>query len=157
MTAADMPLESSPDGLIKRLIHENMETGGCASTPTCSSLAGRSRASTATCAKKCFSSPKAQATTCTGTCHFDCDDKSEWSWETRRPRSLEWEQRRFHLYPALRHPGISISTTDSAESAGAPDRHLSNRIIKEMGFDWFEQVENAPGFDASKADGDVHR
>jgi hypothetical protein len=23
---------------------------------------------------------------------------------------------------------------------------ISNRMVKEMGFDWFDQVENAPGF-----------
>ena len=23
---------------------------------------------------------------------------------------------------------------------------MSNRIVKEMGFDWFDQVEKAPGF-----------
>jgi hypothetical protein len=23
---------------------------------------------------------------------------------------------------------------------------ISNRIVKEMGFDWFDQIENAPGF-----------
>jgi hypothetical protein len=23
---------------------------------------------------------------------------------------------------------------------------ISNRIVKSMGFDWFDQVENAPGF-----------
>jgi hypothetical protein len=24
---------------------------------------------------------------------------------------------------------------------------MSNRIVKEMGFDWFDQVESAPGFE----------
>jgi hypothetical protein len=23
---------------------------------------------------------------------------------------------------------------------------ISNRMVKEMGFDWFDQIENAPGF-----------
>jgi hypothetical protein len=23
---------------------------------------------------------------------------------------------------------------------------MSNRIVKEMGFDWFDQLENAPGY-----------
>jgi hypothetical protein len=23
---------------------------------------------------------------------------------------------------------------------------MSNRIVKDMGFDWYDQVENAPGF-----------
>jgi hypothetical protein len=27
---------------------------------------------------------------------------------------------------------------------------MSNRIVKEMGFDWFDQVESAPGFEASQ-------
>jgi hypothetical protein len=25
----------------------------------------------------------------------------------------------------------------------------ANRIVKEMGFDWFEQIENAPGADSA--------
>jgi hypothetical protein len=27
---------------------------------------------------------------------------------------------------------------------------MSNRIVKEMGFDWFDQVENAPGFETGQ-------
>ena len=35
---------------------------------------------------------------------------------------------------------------------------MSNRIVKEMGFDWFDQVANAPGFDAAiKANGGGQR
>ena len=30
---------------------------------------------------------------------------------------------------------------------------MSNRIVKEMGFDWFDQVENAPGFEALMKNG----
>jgi hypothetical protein len=30
---------------------------------------------------------------------------------------------------------------------------MSNRIVKEMGFDWFDQVANAPNYDALKANG----
>jgi hypothetical protein len=25
---------------------------------------------------------------------------------------------------------------------------MSNRMVKEMGYDWFDQVESAPGFEA---------
>jgi len=32
---------------------------------------------------------------------------------------------------------------------------MSNRIVKEMGFDWFEQVENAPGYEHIGANGGV--
>jgi hypothetical protein len=34
---------------------------------------------------------------------------------------------------------------------------MSNRIVKEMGFDWFDQVANAAGFDALKANGGDQR
>ena len=30
---------------------------------------------------------------------------------------------------------------------------MSNRITKEMGFDWLDQIENAPGFDAKMKNG----
>jgi hypothetical protein len=30
---------------------------------------------------------------------------------------------------------------------------MSNRIVKEMGFDWFDQVANAPSFDALMKNG----
>ena len=30
---------------------------------------------------------------------------------------------------------------------------ISNRIVKEMGFDWFDQVANAPSYDALKVNG----
>jgi len=27
---------------------------------------------------------------------------------------------------------------------------MSNRMVKEMGFDWFDQVETAPGFEPAQ-------
>jgi hypothetical protein len=27
---------------------------------------------------------------------------------------------------------------------------MSNRMVKEMGFDWFDQVENAPGYEPGR-------
>ena len=50
--------------------------------------------------------------------------------------------RRFHLHPALLDPP---ALQPRSQGGGAARRH-PNRIVRAMGFDWLDQIENAPGF-----------
>ena len=72
---------------------------------------------------------------------FDCGDEYIWDWETE-PQKCEWEAGDFIYVPPY-----TIHQHFNADSA-KPARFVSctSRIVKAMGFDWFEQLENAPEF-----------
>ena len=76
---------------------------------------------------------------------FDCQDKFLWEWADGA-QEVRVEAGRLHLHPALHQP----------PALRRPRRRrlivMSNRIIKEMGFDWLDQVENAPGFEPEQPD-----
>ena len=69
---------------------------------------------------------------------FDCQDKFIWEWDTE-PKKFTWKQGDYiYVPPYTNHQ--SFATKDSRVIV------MSNRIIKDMGFDWLDQLENAPGF-----------
>jgi cupin superfamily acireductone dioxygenase involved in methionine salvage len=69
---------------------------------------------------------------------FDCQDKFIWQWE-EEPKKVEWKQGDYiYVPPYTNHQ--NFATKESRIIV------MSNRIIKDMGFDWHEQLESAPGF-----------
>jgi hypothetical protein len=71
---------------------------------------------------------------------FDCLEKFEWEWAPE-PKRFEWKRGDFiYIPPFTNHQHFA---TDEARLIV-----ISNRIVKDMGFDWFDQVEPAPGFEA---------
>jgi hypothetical protein len=66
--------------------------------------------------RRCCSASKAPATT--WDLKFDCLDAFDWQWADA-PKKFEWQRGDFIYVPPF---------------------------TKEMGFDWFDQIENAPGF-----------
>jgi quercetin dioxygenase-like cupin family protein len=69
---------------------------------------------------------------------FDCQDKFIWEWDAE-PKKFTWKQGDYiYVPPYTNHQ--SFGTKDSRIIV------MSNRIIKDMGFDWHDQLENAPGF-----------
>ncbi len=73
---------------------------------------------------------------------FDCLDAFKWEW-AEEPKQVRMEARRLHLHPAVHHPPAFRRREEARLIM------MSNRIVKEMGFDWFDQVEKAPGFSSS--------
>jgi len=72
---------------------------------------------------------------------FDCLDAFEWEW-TPEPRKFEWERGDFiYVPPFTIHQHFNSHATSEARLIV-----ISNRMVKEMGFDWFVQIENAPGY-----------
>ena len=58
-------------------------------------------------------------------------------------RKFEWKQGDYiYVPPYTNHQ--SFATSDARVIV------MSNRIIKDMGFDWIDQLENAPGFEHVK-------
>src|SRR5438552_1724865 len=69
---------------------------------------------------------------------FDCQDKFIWEW-TDEPKKFEWKRGDYvYIPPFTNHQ--HFATEESRIIV------MSNRIIKDMGFDWHDQLENAPGF-----------
>lgn len=138
--AEEMPWENSPQGLIKHIINEKMGTreccldiymqllppGGCSGIhqhmweEVLFILEGRGY--------DLHWDPK-----------FKLEDRYIWSWE-EKPKRFEWEEGDFvYIPPYTRHQHFNADPE-------RPARFLcvSNRIVKAIGFNWIEQVENAP-------------
>ena len=71
---------------------------------------------------------------------FDCVDAFKWSWEAE-PKKWTWERGDFIYVPPFT---LHQHFCDGAEEARLIV--ISNRIVKDMGFDWFDQIENALGY-----------
>jgi len=72
---------------------------------------------------------------------FDCIDKYEWDWETE-PKKSEWTRGDFiYVPPYTIHQHVASAEGEARLIV------ISNRMVKEMGFDWFDQIEAAPGFE----------
>lgn len=140
--AEDMPFERSPDGLLKHLCHEKLNTRECCIEAYMQFLPGGGKSG------KHRHMWEEVIFVAEGTGYdlhwdlkFDCLDAFKWDWETE-PKRFEWTRGDFiYLPPFTTHQHFNASAKDEARLIV-----ISNRIVREMGFDWLDQVENAPGF-----------
>ena len=73
---------------------------------------------------------------------FDCLEAFKWEW-AEVPKKFEWKEGDYiYIPPFTAHQHFATADTRLIM--------MSNRIVKEMGFDWFDQVESAPGFEAGQ-------
>ncbi len=140
ISAEDQPFEHSPDGLIKHLVHEKMESREHCVDAYMQFLApdGRSGKHRHMWEEVIFVAE--------GSGHdlhwdlkFDCVDAYQWDWEAE-PRKFEWTRGDFIYIPPF-----SIHQHFNTGKSEARLIVISNRIVKAMGFNWLDQVENAPG------------
>ena len=140
--AEDMPFERSPDGLLKHLVHEKLNTRECCIEAYMQFLPGGGRSG------KHRHMWEEVAFVAEGSGYdlhwdlkFDCLDKFEWSWE-EEPKKIEWSRGDFiYVPPFTMHQHFNADAKSEARLIV-----ISNRIVREMGFDWLDQVEHAPGF-----------
>ena len=71
---------------------------------------------------------------------YDCVDAFQWDWASE-PKKFEWQRGDFIYVPPF-----TIHQHFAAPAGEARLIVISNRVVKEMGYDWFDQLENAPGF-----------
>ncbi len=65
----------------------------------------------------------------------------EFSWDDQ-PKRFEWSQGDFvYIPPYCAHQHFNADPTNEARIVV-----VNSRIVKPMGFDWFEQLERAEGF-----------
>jgi mannose-6-phosphate isomerase-like protein (cupin superfamily) len=140
--AKEMPWEDSPQGQIKHVVNGKMNTRECAldlyqqqlSPGGCS---GKHRHL----AEEVFFVLEGKGYDLHWDVNFTLDEKYNWEWATE-PKRFEWEAGDFvYIPPYSTHQHFNSDPDHPARIITA-----TNRMIKEMGFDWVEQVEPAPGF-----------
>jgi gentisate 1,2-dioxygenase len=134
--AEDMPFEKSADGLIKHLVHNRMDTRECCVEAYMQFLkagahSGRHRHMW----EEVAFVVEGSGYDLHWDIEFDCQDAFVWSWKPE-PRKFAWERGDFiYIPPFTAHQHFADSTGNARLII------ISNRIVKEMGFDWFDQIE----------------
>ncbi len=77
--------------------------------------------------------------------NFDCGDTYVWDWQAE-PQKFAWEEGDFvYIPPYTTHQHFNADPEKPARFVS-----VTSRIIKAMGFDWFDQLENAPEYKEKK-------
>ena len=140
--AEDMPFERSPDGLIKHLVHERMNTREMCVEAYMQFIPAQSRSGKHRHMwEEVIFVAEGSGYDLHWDLKFDCVDKYEWEWQ-EEPKKFEWSQGDFIYIP----PFSIHQHFNSATSGEARLIVISNRIVKKMGYDWLDQLEHAPGF-----------
>lgn len=140
--SADMPLERSPDGLIKHIINERMNTKECCLDIYMQFLPpGGASGKHRHLSEEVFYVVEGSGYDLHWDVKFDCQDVMEFEWETE-PQKFEWTQGDFvYIPPYCAHKHFNSDPKNEARIIV-----INSRIVKPMGFDWFEQIERAEGF-----------
>jgi uncharacterized RmlC-like cupin family protein len=135
----DQPFENGPDGLIKHLVHEKMNSTECCVDAYMQFLApGKSTGKHRHMWEEVIFVAEGSGYDLHWDLKFDCLDKYQWDWEAQ-PKKNEWMRGDFIYVPPF-----SIHQHFNAGQSEARLIVISNRIVKAMGFNWLDQVENAP-------------
>jgi len=142
VTADDMPFERSPDGLIKHLVHHKMNTREqCVEAYMQFLKPGERSGKHRHMWEEVLFCIEGEGYDLHWDLKFDCIDAFEWEWAAE-PKKFEWQRGDFIYVP----PFTIHQHFNNHASSEARLIVISNRIVKEMGFDWFDQLENAPGY-----------
>ena len=142
VTPEQMPMENSPEGLIKHLVNERMTTKECCVEAYMQFLkpgerSGKHRHMW----EEVLFCVEGSGYDLHWDLKFDCLDAFDWQW-AEEPKKFTWERGDFiYVPPFTIHQHFNDHATSEARLIV-----ISNRMVKEMGFDWFDQIENAPGF-----------
>ncbi len=142
--SAEMPWENSPDGKIKHVINEKMNTKECALDIYMQFLDPGSRSGK----HRHLSEEVFLVLEGSGyDLHWDVDfklhDKGyDWIW-SKEPKKFEWKEGDFVYVP----PYTAHQHFNSDPKKPARILVTTSRLVKALGFNWFEQVENAPGYE----------
>jgi len=140
--AADMPFEDSPDGRLRHIIHPKLDTMECCIDAYMQFLEpGAASGKHRHLAEEVFYVVEGAGYDLHWDVRFDCQTEFIWDWE-EEPRRYEWKKGDFVYVPPFSiHQHFNADPDNEARLVVT-----TNRILKEMGFDWFDQLENADGF-----------
>ena len=139
----EMPMERTADGLIKHIINEGMNTTECCIDIYMQFL--EPNASTGT--SRHVTEEVAFVVEGTGyDLHWDvkfhCADEFIWEWDSE-PKKFEWGPGDFIYIP----PYCAHKRFNSDPNSEARVVVVNSRMMKAIGFDWFDQLEPAKGFE----------
>ncbi|MDF1553647.1 MAG: cupin domain-containing protein [Deferrisomatales bacterium] len=139
--AEEMPWEDSPHGKLKHIIHEKMNTRECALDMYQLFLDGAGRSGKHRhMSEEVFYVLEGKGYDLHWDVDFELDDKYHWKW-SEEPKKFEWEEGDFvYIPPYTTHQHFNSDPQNPARLLSA-----TSRLIKALGFDWLEQVEEAPG------------
>ncbi|MPZ55566.1 MAG: cupin [Rhizobiales bacterium] len=139
--AEDMPFETSVDGLIKHLVHHKMNTRECCVEAYMQFLKpGEKSGKHRHMWEEIIFVVEGAGYDLHWDMKFDCLDAFQWEWAVE-PRAFAWKRGDFiYVPPFTTHQHVAGDKEDCRLIV------ISNRITKEMGFDWFDQIEPAEGY-----------
>lgn len=136
--AEQMPFERSPDGLIKHVVNEKMNTKEC-----CLDIyqqfipGGKKSGKHRHLSEEIFYVIEGTGYDLHWDVRFDCNEEMEFEWDTE-PKRFEWTTGDFvYIPPYCAHQHFNADAKNEARIVV-----MNSRIIKPMGFDWFEQLES---------------
>jgi uncharacterized RmlC-like cupin family protein len=140
--SSDMPMERSPDGLIKWIINEKMDTKECCLDIYMQFLPpGKASGKHRHLSEEVIYVVEGKGYDLHWDVKFDVKEVMEFEWDAE-PKRFDWEQGDFiYVPPYCIHKHFNADPNNEARIIV-----INSRIIKPMGFDWFEQLENAEGY-----------
>lgn len=139
----EMPMERTADGLIKHIINERMNTKECCLDIYMQFIPPQGATGTS----RHLSEEVAFVIEGKGydlhyDVHFECKDEFVWEWDTE-PKKFEWGPGDFiYIPPYCAHKRFNADPGNEARVVV-----MNSRIMKAIGFDWFDQLEPAEGFE----------
>lgn len=139
----DMPFENSPDGLLKHMVHEKLNTTECCLDIYMQFLKpGESSGRSRRLAEQIFYVAEGEGYDLHWDVQYDVDEEFHWSW-AEEPKRFDWKRGDFVFIPAY----VIKQHFNSDPDNEARLIVMTNRIFKSMGLDWIEQIENAETYD----------
>jgi uncharacterized RmlC-like cupin family protein len=140
--AKDMPFEHSPDGLIKHIINEKMDTKECCLDIYMQFLPpGKASGKHRHLSEEVIYVVEGKGYDLHWDVKFDVHDTMEFEWDAE-PKRYDWEQGDFiYIPPYCIHKHVNADPASEARIIV-----INSRVIKQIGFDWFDQLENAEGY-----------
>lgn len=138
-----MPMERTADGLIKHIVNEGMNTKECCIDIYMQFLAPQQATGTS----RHLTEEVAFVIEGSGydlhwDVNFHCADEFIWEWD-KEAKKFEWGPGDFIYIP----PYCAHKRFNSSENEEARIIVINSRMMKAMGFDWFDQLEPAEGFE----------
>ena len=139
----DMPFENSPQGILKHMIHEKMNTvENCVDIYMQFLPPGQASGKHRHLAEEVFFVAEGEGYDLHWDVSFSVDIKFSWSW-AEEPKKFEWKRGDFvYIPPYVMHKHFNANPDNPARIIV-----IHNRILKAMGAAWYEQIEPYEGYD----------
>lgn len=138
----EMPMERTADGLIKHIINEGMNTTECCIDVYMQFLdPGKATGTSRHLTEEVAFVIEGEGYDLHWDVNFHCADEFIWEWESE-PKKFEWGPGDFiYIPPYCAHKRFNTSDGEARVVV------MNSRMMRAMGFDWFDQLEPAEGFE----------